>query len=175
MSFNEQLKELRKKNKMTQAELAELIGLKRATVTQYENGRISPSKEVLIKIANLFRVSLDEIVGADKQEVGSNVIGILKTEKPTKKNDYTSSIKSAVSQKIVNELIRTSSSVFCKENKNQLLRLFDLLLELNIKAEAKDYSPIKLLIENEEYDFNKVICEFSKELNRLDKLSELLK
>jgi putative transcriptional regulator len=46
---------------MTQAELAELIGVTRQTVIAIEQGRYSPSLEIAFKIARALGVSLDEV------------------------------------------------------------------------------------------------------------------
>ncbi|WP_394939718.1 helix-turn-helix transcriptional regulator [Psychromicrobium sp. YIM B11713] len=46
---------------MTQAELAERIGLTRQTVIAIEQGRYSPSLEVAFQIAQVFRVPLDSV------------------------------------------------------------------------------------------------------------------
>lgn len=46
---------------MTQAELAERIGMTRQTVIAIEQGRYSPSLEVAFQIARVFRVPLDDV------------------------------------------------------------------------------------------------------------------
>jgi putative transcriptional regulator len=46
---------------MTQAELADKVGVTRQTVIAIEQGRYSPSLEMAFQIARVFRVSLDEV------------------------------------------------------------------------------------------------------------------
>lgn len=46
---------------MTQAELAERIGVTRQTVIAIEQGRYSPSLEMAFQIARVFGVSLDDV------------------------------------------------------------------------------------------------------------------
>ena len=46
---------------MTQAELAERIGMTRQTVIAIEQGRYSPSLEVAFQIARVFGVPLDDV------------------------------------------------------------------------------------------------------------------
>ena len=48
-------------DEMTQAELAERIGVTRQTVIAIEQGRYSPSLEVAFKMARVFVVPLDEV------------------------------------------------------------------------------------------------------------------
>lgn len=46
---------------MTQAELAERIGVTRQTVIAIEQGRYSPSLEMAFRIARVFQVPLDNV------------------------------------------------------------------------------------------------------------------
>ena len=46
---------------MTQAELAERIGVTRQTIIAIEQGRYSPSLEMAFRIAQVFRAPLDEV------------------------------------------------------------------------------------------------------------------
>jgi putative transcriptional regulator len=47
-------------DEMTQAELADRVGMTRQTVIAIEQGRYSPSLEMAFRIARVFDVSLDE-------------------------------------------------------------------------------------------------------------------
>ncbi|HZB33201.1 MAG TPA: helix-turn-helix transcriptional regulator [Streptosporangiaceae bacterium] len=46
---------------MTQAELADRIGVTRQTIIAIEQGRYSPSLEMAFQIARVFKVPLDEV------------------------------------------------------------------------------------------------------------------
>ena len=48
-------------DEMTQAELAERIGVTRQTVIAIEQGRYSPSLEIAFQIAHVFKVPLEEV------------------------------------------------------------------------------------------------------------------
>ncbi|WP_366524323.1 helix-turn-helix transcriptional regulator [Maricaulis sp.] len=48
-------------DEMTQAELAKRIGVTRQTALAIEQGRYSPSLEVAFKIANVFKVPLEQV------------------------------------------------------------------------------------------------------------------
>ena len=48
---------------MTQAELADRIGVTRQTVIAIEHGRYSPSLEIAFQIARVFDVPLDDVFG----------------------------------------------------------------------------------------------------------------
>lgn len=53
---------------MTQAELADRVGLTRQTIIAIEAGRYSPSLEVAFKIARVFGVPLDRVFGYPEEE-----------------------------------------------------------------------------------------------------------
>ncbi|MBQ7873971.1 MAG: helix-turn-helix transcriptional regulator [Oscillospiraceae bacterium] len=56
------IKSLRRKNSITQEELAEKLSVTRQAVSNWENGKTEPDIEMLIKIAQIFDVSIDELV-----------------------------------------------------------------------------------------------------------------
>jgi len=57
------LKELRKKSGWSQQRLAEKAGLSYNTITKIEQGAATkPTIQTMIKIADAFRISLDELV-----------------------------------------------------------------------------------------------------------------
>ena len=53
---------------MTQAELADRVGLTRQTIIAIEQGRYSPSLEVAFKIARVFGVPLEQVFGYPEEE-----------------------------------------------------------------------------------------------------------
>ena len=56
------LKDLREDNDFTQHYIAEYLCIKQNTYSQYENGKRQIPLETLIKLANLYNVSIDYIV-----------------------------------------------------------------------------------------------------------------
>lgn len=56
-----EIKKLRKRANMTQQELAEMIGVKQAAISLYENGKRKVDIKTAQKIAIAFEVSLDEL------------------------------------------------------------------------------------------------------------------
>ena len=57
------IKDTKKRKKLTQKELAEQIGIKQNSYSDWENGKCRPSYEKLEKIADFFEVSLDWLFG----------------------------------------------------------------------------------------------------------------
>ena len=61
--LKENLVRLRKANNWSQNELATLIGSTRITVGKYERGETAPDADILLKLATLFNVSADYLLG----------------------------------------------------------------------------------------------------------------
>lgn len=62
MPLGERIKELRKEAGWSQGELAERVGTDARQVSRYENGRITPSLDVLVRIAEVLNISIDYLV-----------------------------------------------------------------------------------------------------------------
>ena len=65
MSIGNKIENLRKKKKMSQEKLADLLGISRQTLSNYENDITSPDLNQSKKICEIFDVSLDELIGND--------------------------------------------------------------------------------------------------------------
>lgn len=59
------IRELRKQAKLSQEMMAEKIGVSRQAITKWETGLGVPDLENLVAIADLFKLSLDELMGRD--------------------------------------------------------------------------------------------------------------
>ena len=62
MNFSEKLKELRKKEGISQEQLAERIGVTRQAITKWETGKGLPDVENMAIIAEIFKTSIDELL-----------------------------------------------------------------------------------------------------------------
>ena len=62
MPFNENLKLLRTKNKLTQAELGKILNLSDLTISNYEAGKMQPSIETIIEISKYFKITIDSLL-----------------------------------------------------------------------------------------------------------------
>lgn len=61
--FEDNLKELRKLNKLTQRQVAERLKISQPSYIRYETGKSEPTLENLVKLADLFDVSVDYLLG----------------------------------------------------------------------------------------------------------------
>lgn len=69
LDFGNKLKELRNQNKMTQQQLAVQIGVSKSVISYYELQERIPSPEILLKLASVFHVSTDYLLGVSNDKV----------------------------------------------------------------------------------------------------------
>jgi len=65
--FAERLKQSRQRKKVTQQQIADILGIDRTTVTHWEKGRNTPNPNQLAKIASYLGVSADYLLGLEKE------------------------------------------------------------------------------------------------------------
>ena len=71
--FCDNLISLRKMKQMSQEQLAEAVGVSRQTISKYETGEALPDIDKCKAMAELFDVSLDDLVNYDKQASGLGI------------------------------------------------------------------------------------------------------
>ena len=80
MVFSDKVKELRTSKNLTQEQLAKRLGITRAAISAYESGIRTPSYDLLSKIANIFNITIDSLLGDTKSDV-IDVLGINKDQR----------------------------------------------------------------------------------------------
>ncbi len=71
------IKELRLKRGITQSELAKLCSVHQTAVSQWENGRTLPDKQTLLKLSDIFGVSVDLLIGKGEPAEKKNLVPVL--------------------------------------------------------------------------------------------------
>ena len=61
MALVTKLKEYRERDNFKQAELAELVGVRRETIVNLEKGKYNPSLKLAMDIAKVFRTTVEEL------------------------------------------------------------------------------------------------------------------
>ena len=77
--MGEKLKSLRTEQKLTQKQVADRIGLAISAISSYESGTRYPSYDVLVKLARIFHVSTDYLLGMTNTR-NINVTGLSDSE-----------------------------------------------------------------------------------------------
>lgn len=68
VEFGVRLKALRKEKRLTQKQLASMIGVQHSVISFYEVGDRIPSVEIIIKLAAVLHVSSDYLLGIEKKD-----------------------------------------------------------------------------------------------------------
>ena len=101
MTLGEKIKRLRMESSLSQEILAEMVGVSRQAVTKWENNISYPSTENMIKLAEIFGVSMEELICRDENSDSQvrRIYYIIKTEesiiKKSKHNRILNNIKCA--------------------------------------------------------------------------------
>ena len=69
MNIGEQINNLRKQHGLSQDDLANLFNVSRQTISNWENGKSYPDLEMIIKVSDHFKISIDELLKNDVQIV----------------------------------------------------------------------------------------------------------
>jgi transcriptional regulator with XRE-family HTH domain len=117
--FGSNLKKYRKINGMNQINLAEMVGVKQGTIANYENGNRTPAIEMLMKLAGVFGVSVDELLGSK--------------ENTMKKSDNISINKEEFKDSIVNYLVSKKEYELIKVFKAYYKESNDVLSKTGVK------------------------------------------
>lgn len=67
MTIGQSIKKARKSRKLKQVELAEMAGVSRLTISFWECDKFMPTILLLICVADVLNITLDELVGRSKQ------------------------------------------------------------------------------------------------------------
>ena len=68
MDIGVKIKDARLASNLTQEQVAEALGISRQTVSNWENGKTYPDIINVIKMSDLYHVSLDHLLKGEKQE-----------------------------------------------------------------------------------------------------------
>lgn len=83
MNFNDKITKMRKKEKLSQEELAEQLGVTRQTISNWELNVTQPNISQVKKLSKIFNTSIDELLDNDVRDILEKKIS--DTEKITKK------------------------------------------------------------------------------------------
>lgn len=79
-TFGQRISRLRKEKELTQNDIADKVGVTAQAVSKWENDQATPDIDILVKLSDIFDISLDELLGKEKP------VAAMLVEKPTKKD-----------------------------------------------------------------------------------------
>lgn len=69
MIIGEQLRVARQQHQLSQEQIAEMLGVSRQTISNWETSRSYPDIERVMRLAEIYHLSLDELLRGDQQMV----------------------------------------------------------------------------------------------------------
>ncbi|QTY27305.1 helix-turn-helix domain-containing protein [Flavobacterium sp. CS20] len=90
MTFGERLTQVRKRKKLSQADVGKKIGINGDAYGRYERNEVRPTIEMAVKIAQALEVSLDFLTGNSDIELDKATLDRVQevTKLPEKEKDY---------------------------------------------------------------------------------------
>lgn len=71
--IGDKLKIARKKAKLSQEKVAEIINTSRSNISKYETGLLEPNIETLKKLCELYKISADELLEINNNKIENNI------------------------------------------------------------------------------------------------------
>ena len=90
--LGERLQQKRSSMKLSQKEVANAVGVNPSVISNYENGKRTPSVEVLMSLASLYHCSVDYLLGIEKSSRVSIDVSMLHDEQRSRLQYFLSSI-----------------------------------------------------------------------------------
>ena len=94
--LGQNLKDIRIKNKYNQEDIAEQLGVTKQTISNWEKGKRTPDINYLIKLANIYQVTLDSLIGIDKRTEDIELLNIILNMRKEKKSQLLNFLKVTV-------------------------------------------------------------------------------
>lgn len=83
--LGKKIKLYRESKDMTQVEIADILGVKPATISKYESGILEPNIESLKRLSKIFDITIDELLKEDDFDILKiNILQVLKEQKKMK-------------------------------------------------------------------------------------------
>jgi transcriptional regulator with XRE-family HTH domain len=106
MNFIKRFKEERLRLGLNQVEIAKIFNVSKQTVSNWENGKRSPDTETLIKLADMFGVSVDYLICRTDKRNESDL---------DCSDNFSSDDEEKDVEKIIDELMNQSGLMLCGE------------------------------------------------------------
>lgn len=98
--LGERLRKIRTDHKLTQQNIADVLGIDRTTYTVYEIGVATPSPATLVKLAQIYNVTVGYLIGVEE-----NHPTLIRSEKVEAEEDFLNSDPIAMLKKDEKELL----------------------------------------------------------------------
>lgn len=128
LTIGENIKKLRKAQSITQEELSEMLGVSCQSVSRWELGICYPDMELLPALANIFKISVDKLLGVDEVMENQRV------------GEYSERFQAAISKGEIDECIRIAREGVA-EHPNSYILLNKLMYALFVSGDESGNIP----------------------------------
>lgn len=94
--LSQNLKNIRLKNRYNQEYVAAQLGVTNQTISNWEKGKRTPDINSLVKLANIYGVTVDTLTGSDKRNECIELLNIVSNMNPDKRNKLLDFLKVTV-------------------------------------------------------------------------------
>lgn len=143
MNLGKKILKIRKDNKMSQDEFAEILDVTRQTISNWENFKNYPDIETLIKISDKFNISLDVLLKGDQQMISK----IDKQVKASKKFKLTT-IFLIILIAIITVFIATNNYIQHEQEKKDNIKYEQIISNIDKLGFKKDEIGFASIIED---------------------------
>lgn len=106
--FANRISELRKQKGLSQKELGDLLGVSNKAVSKWENGESMPKTSTMIKLAELFSIDANELIGFEANKVNESSVNQIELDKLKTENRMLNSKLETMNKKRKKNLIIVS-------------------------------------------------------------------
>lgn len=128
------IKRMREERELSQQALADAIPITRPVISHWENGKTEPSSTQLRKIAEIFEVSADEILGMDS---GKQLVVVVDTSALIKRPNFISELLEKFDQVIVPDIVIAELNGLKDNKKKRALNQVAWLAMMNLNNSSK--------------------------------------
>lgn len=136
--FGNFISEQRIKHGLSQFQLGKLVGVTNKAVSKWENGSSRPKLSVCEKLADIFGMSLDELLACRYLPVGESNTGVFSTRKSIWRNTY-ARLLSVYGDNVPAEVLSRYNSEKAAMQNSDLIVYFDFLSKFAQKAQNSNY------------------------------------
>ena len=141
--IKEKIKNLRASLKLTQADFANAIGVSKASVGAYENGKAKPSEKVIDRICETFKIDRETLTGAKKAAGEAAIKGREKVKSTARKTTTKAKQAAEKTKDVMEPVIEAAAPVIEKVEK-----AVEPVVEVVIKKENVQISEADVVIES---------------------------
>jgi Fic family protein len=137
MNIGNKIKEYREKNKMTQKDIAKILGVEPGTISKYESGMIEPNIESIKKLAETFQISIDELL-ADENDFDVSKVNVLKVLREQKEMKLKGNLYHQTQISFAYNTNHIEGSTLTEEQTRYIFETNTILFEGNTVAKVDD-------------------------------------